>query len=150
MSAVTAPVGAPSANSARTIVSWAQRSSWTIGLVGLLAILLVFTKVIQPSYGVAGIQGLGISILPLGFAAVAQAVAVIAGGIDLSIGSMMALTSVIAATLMDGQSAEFGLAAVVGVLDASFGGAFMHRLSDLRFRPPHEALPVGEVLPARI
>src|SRR5450759_2749480 len=66
--------------------------------------------------GVAGIQGLGISILPLGFAAVAQAVAVIAGGIDLSIGSMMALTSVIAATLMDGQSAEFGLATAVGVL----------------------------------
>ena len=116
MTAVTTPAGAPAANSARTVVSWAQRSSWTIGLLGLLAILLVFTKIIQPSYGVAGIQGLGISILPLGFAAVAQAVAVIAGGIDLSIGSMMALTSVIAATLMDGQSAEYGLAVVIGVL----------------------------------
>ena len=116
MTAVTTPAGVPPASSARPIVSWALRSSWTIGLLGLLAILLVFTKVIQPSYGVAGIQGLGISILPLGFAAVAQAVAVIAGGIDLSIGSMMALTSVIAATLMDGQSAEYGLAVVIGVL----------------------------------
>ena len=116
MTAVTTPAGAPPANPARTIVSWAQRSSWTIGLLGLLAILLAFTKVIQPSYGVAGIQGLGISILPLGFAAVAQAVAVIAGGIDLSIGSMMALTSVVSATLMKGQSEEFAILVVVGVL----------------------------------
>ncbi len=45
---------------------------------------------------------------------------------------------------------ENDLAAVVGVLDAAFGGAFMHRLPDLRFRPPHEALPVGEVFSARV
>jgi ribose transport system permease protein len=71
---------------------------------------------IQPRYGVAGIQGLAISVLPLALAAVAQAVVVIAGGIDLSIGSMMALTSVVAATLMDGQSSEFAILVVVGVL----------------------------------
>jgi len=116
MTAVSVPEGASRTPSRRTILAWAGRSTWTIGLVGLLALLLIFTKLIQPTYGVAGIQGLGISVLPLGFAAVAQAVAVISGGIDLSIGSMMALTSVIAATLMDGQSPEFGLAVVVGVL----------------------------------
>ena len=60
--------------------------------------LLVFTKLIQPSYGVTGVQGLAISVLPLALAAVAQAVVVISGGIDLSIGSMMALTSVVAAS----------------------------------------------------
>jgi len=98
------------------VVASARRSTWTIGLLGLLAVLLSFTKIIQPSYGVTGVQGLGISVLPLAFAAVAQAVVVIAGGIDLSIGSMMALTSVVAATLMDGQSPEFGLAVVVGIL----------------------------------
>ena len=41
-----------------------------------------------------------ISVLPLALAAVAQAIVVISGGIDLSIGSMMALTSVVAAALM--------------------------------------------------
>ena len=62
-----------------------------LGLLGFLVILLAFTKLIQPSYGVTGVQGLAISVLPLALAAVAQAVVVISGGIDLSIGSMMAL-----------------------------------------------------------
>ena len=63
--------------------------------LGFLVVLLVFTKLIQPSYGVTGVQGLAISVLPLALAAVAQAIVVISGGIDLSIGAMMALTSVV-------------------------------------------------------
>ena len=55
-------------------------------------------------------------MLPLALAAVAQAIIVIAGGIDLSIGSMMALTSVISASLMEGQSGEYAVLVVVGVL----------------------------------
>ena len=43
-------------------------------------------------------------------------IVVIAGGVDLSIGSVMALTSVIAASLMEGQSDAFGVVVVVGVL----------------------------------
>ncbi len=101
---------------ADALAAWARHNTWTLGLIALLVALLVFTKLIQPTYGVTGIQGLGISVLPLGFAAVAQAVVVISGGIDLSIGSMMALTSVITATLMQGQSDAFGVAVVVGVL----------------------------------
>jgi ribose transport system permease protein len=94
----------------------ARRNTWTIALVGFLAVLLVFTKFLQPSYGVAAVQGLGSSVLPLALAAVAQAIVVISGGIDLSIGSMMALTSVITASLMQGQSDEFGIVVVIGVL----------------------------------
>jgi ribose transport system permease protein len=65
---------------------------------------------------VTGVQGLTISVLPLALAAVAQAIVVISGGIDLSVGSMMALTSVVAAVLMKDQSEEFGIAVVVLVL----------------------------------
>jgi len=93
-----------------------RRNAWTLGLLAFLVVLLVFTKVIQPGYGPIAAQGLGTSVLPLALAAVAQAIVVIAGGIDLSIGSMMALTSVVSATLMKGQSEEFGVAVVVGVL----------------------------------
>jgi ribose transport system permease protein len=92
------------------------RHAWTLGLLAFLAVLLVFTKVIQPRYGVAGVQGLAISAQPLALAAVAQAVCVIGGGIDLSIGSMMALTSVVAATQMKGQSEEYAILVVAGVL----------------------------------
>ena len=93
-----------------------QRNGWTLGLLGFLVVLLVFTKLIQPSYGVSGVQGLAIAILPLALAAAAQAVVVISGGIDLSIGSMMALTSVIAATRMDDQPPEVTVIAVILVL----------------------------------
>jgi ribose transport system permease protein len=114
MSAATA--AASRAAHAGMIGSAARRNAWTLGLLGFLAFLLVFTKLIQPSYGVTGVQGLAISVLPLALAAVGQAIVVISGGIDLSIGAMMALTSVISASLMKGQPEEFGIAVVVIVL----------------------------------
>jgi ribose transport system permease protein len=98
------------------VARWARRNGWTLSLLGFFVLLLAFTKLIQPSYGVAGIQGLAISVLPLALAAVAQAVVVISGGLDLSIGSMMALTSVVAAVLMEGQSETFGVGVVIGVV----------------------------------
>jgi ribose transport system permease protein len=96
--------------------SWARRNVWTVGLIGLLVVFLAVTKVLQPNYGPAAIQGLAIAILPIAFAAVAQAIVVISGGIDLSVGSMMALASVTSAVLMKGQGDLFGVAVVVGVL----------------------------------
>jgi ribose transport system permease protein len=93
-----------------------RRDSWTIGLIVLLAVLLAFTKSIQPRYGVTGVQGLAISVLPLALAAVAQAIVVVSGGLDRSIGSMMALTNVVAAVLMNGQSEQFGVVAALIVL----------------------------------
>ena len=93
-----------------------QRNAWTLGLLAFLAILVVFTKIIQPSYDARGIESLAISVLPLALAAAAQAVIVISGGIDLSIGSMMALTSVVAAANMDGQSEGYAVGVVVAVL----------------------------------
>lgn len=104
------------ADPAAELVGWARRNAWALGLIGFLIVLLLFTRFIQPRYGVAGIQGLAISVLPLALATVAQAVVVIGGGIDLSIGSIMALTSVISATLMKGQSEEVGILVVIAVL----------------------------------
>jgi len=95
---------------------WARRNNWTLGLIGLLAIFILVTKLIQPGYDAADLQGLAIGALPLAMAAVAQAIVVISGGIDLSVGSMMALTSVTAAALMKGQSEPFGILVVLGVL----------------------------------
>jgi ribose transport system permease protein len=98
------------------LAAWARRNAWTLGLIAILVILFVFTKLIQSTYGPAGVRGLAIGILPLAFAAVAQTMAVIARGIDLSIGSMMALTSVVAAVLMEDRGESFAILVVVGVL----------------------------------
>jgi ribose transport system permease protein len=94
----------------------ARRNTWVLSLVGTLILLLVFTKMIQPSYGSTALQGLAISVLPLALAAVAQACAVIARGIDLSIASMMALAGVVSARFMLDQSEGFAILVVVGVL----------------------------------
>jgi len=97
-------------------LSWARRNVWTLGLLGLLVAFSAITKILQPNYGPAAIQGLAIAILPIAFAAVAMAIVVISGGIDLSVGSMMALASVTSAVLMKAQGDLFGVAVVVGVL----------------------------------
>ena len=107
-----------------------RRQSWVVGLFVLLGLLLVFTKLIQPDYGPAGFGSLARAALPFAFAAAAQTIVVIAGGVDLSIASMMALTSVTAARLMDGASEEFALLVVplvlgLGLLLGTINGALI-------------------------
>ena len=95
---------------------WARRNRWTLGLFALLAGFLVFTTLIQPGYGAPEIQNLAIGALPIAFAAVAQAIVVISGGIDLSVGSMMALTSVDIGRPDEGPGEGFAVGVVIGVL----------------------------------
>jgi ribose transport system permease protein len=98
------------------VVGAARRNAWTVTLIGLLIGFLAITKLIQPNYAAPGIQGLAISILPIAFAAVAQTIVVISGGIDLSVGSIMALTSVCSAVLMKGQGDAVAVGVVVAIL----------------------------------
>jgi ribose transport system permease protein len=116
MTASAATAGTRRGSLADGLIGAARRNAWSIGLVAFLGVLLLFTRYIQPSYGASGVQNLAIAALPLALAAAAQAVIVIAGGIDLSIGSMMALTSVVAAANMDEQSPEYAVGVVVAVL----------------------------------
>jgi ribose transport system permease protein len=103
-------------SSKATVARFVKRNAWVIGLAGLLAVLFMITKTIQPNYGPPQVEALALAALPVAFAAAGQAIALISGGIDLSIGSMMALTSVTAAYLMKGNSEEFAILVVLGVL----------------------------------
>ena len=106
---VTRGRGRPATRSAapgRTLVAaWARRNAWTLGAARLSSPACSCSRS-SSSRATAPpqIQGLAIGVLPLALAAVAQAIVVISGGIDLSVGSMMALTSVTAAVLMKGQA----------------------------------------------
>jgi ribose transport system permease protein len=91
-------------------------NGWTLGLVGLLALLLVATKIIQPDFGVSGLDSVARSALPFALATVGMAIVVIAGGIDLSIAAMMSVASVTGATLMDGASDGQAALVVIAVL----------------------------------
>lgn len=88
-----------------------RRQGWVLGLVALFVVLFIATRLIQPAYGAGDFGSLVRAVLPYAFAVAAQAVVVIAGGIDLSVAATMALTSVSAAVLMDGAGA--GSAALV-------------------------------------
>ncbi|RWO57817.1 ABC transporter permease [Mesorhizobium sp.] len=93
-----------------------RRQGWVAGLLVLFVVLLVITRLIQPGYGSGDFGSLVRAVLPYAFAVAAQTIVVIAGGIDLSVGAMMALTSVTAATMMDGASEEYALFVVPFVL----------------------------------
>lgn len=114
MTAATGAAGARTSPAA-AITTLLRQNAWGLGLVLFLAALLVFTKVIQPSYGPPGIQSIASAVLPLALAAVGQALVVIAGGIDLSVGSIMAFMSVVSASLMKTYP-ELSVVIVIAVL----------------------------------
>lgn len=87
--------------------------AWTVSLIVIFVLLLVATFLIRPRFD---LRALAIASLPVAFAAAGQAIAVISGGIDLSIGSVMALTNVIAAVLLAEASPELSVGIVLLVL----------------------------------
>ena len=78
----------------------ARRHGWTIGVYLLLLGLILYWRTIPAEWGTFDVQSLAIDALPFAFAAMAQAVVIISGGIDLSIGSMMSLVNVVSAKYM--------------------------------------------------
>jgi ribose transport system permease protein len=98
------------------VTRWLRREGWVAGLCAIFVLLLVVTRLIQPGYGAGDFGSLARAALPFAFAVAAQTVVVIAGGIDLSVASMMALTSVTAARAMQGASDETAALVVVLVL----------------------------------
>jgi ribose transport system permease protein len=102
-----------------------RRHGWTIG-VFLLLIALVFYWRGQTTlkWGPFDVQSLAIDALPLCFAACGQAIVILSGGIDLSIGSMMALVNVVSARVMVHMSfRDAVLSSIVIVLGAALVGA---------------------------
>ena len=96
-----------------------------VGMPALLILALAFTALIHPEFGSFDVQSLALGALPLAMAAAAQAVVVLSGGIDLSVGSLMAVSNVLAASTM--QHASFTqsrlLAALILVAGALQGAA---------------------------
>lgn len=100
-----------------------RRNGWVLGLAVLLVALLLLTRLIQPSFGASGLESLARAALPFAFAAAAMTVVVIAGGIDLSVASMMAVAGVTAARLMEGVegAAALPMVALVLLIGAAMG-----------------------------
>ena len=95
-----------------------NRHGWTIGVYVLLVLLvLAYAWALAPvAFTSFDLGSIVIGALPLAFAAMAQSVIVISGGIDLSLGVVVAVINVIAASLMEKQSFATSLLIALGLM----------------------------------
>lgn len=92
------------------------RNSWVLGVWLLLGALIVWYSTLIPVFGQFQIVSISKNSLPLIYLAIGQAIIVIAGGIDLSMGSLLLLGNVLAARFMDEQSLGIVFLVAVGVI----------------------------------
>jgi ribose transport system permease protein len=89
------------------------RNAWVIGVWLLLGVLIFWYSHLVPRFGSFQIASITKNSLPLIYLAIGQAIIVIAGGIDLSLGPLLLLSNVIAARFMHEQ--PFGIVLLVGL-----------------------------------
>jgi ribose transport system permease protein len=100
-----------------------SRPARAAGMPLLFLASILATLAIHRDFGAFDVQSLALGALPLAMAATAQAIVVISGGIDLSVGSMIAVANVLSASLMEHASfrQSLALAALALVLGAVQG-----------------------------
>lgn len=120
MSAVATPLRWSPVNQRRTL----QRNAWTLGVYVILLALLVVYRIANGRFDSFDAQTIVGTATPLALAAMGQAVIVLAGGIDLSIGPLMSLVNVLAALWMvNANFPEAILVSLVLVALVAFIGA---------------------------
>jgi ribose transport system permease protein len=113
-----------------------RRNAWTLGTYVLFLVVLGFTIAIHPTYGPYEVRSLVVGALPLAFCAVAQTCVVLGGGIDLSIGAMMAVANVLAAHYMLGRDFQTSLLVAFLVLVGGTLAGSLNGVIALRTRVP--------------
>lgn len=108
---VATPLPRPTSRASR----FRRRQGWVVGVAVLLLVLVAWRYSQIPAFGTFEIRTITAGTMTLALLAMAQAVVVISGGIDLSVGAMMVLTNCIAARLMLDQplGSVFAVAALV-------------------------------------
>jgi len=102
----------------------------------LFVAVMIFTISIHPDYGPFEVQSLVVGAMPLAFAAVAQTCVVLGGGIDLSIGAMMAVANVLAARYMLGHDFQTAILISLAVLVGGTLAGALNGLIALRTKVP--------------
>ena len=126
-----------------------RRHGWTAAVyVLLLALMAVLAggAAIKPDYGAFEWSSLALGALPLALAAAAQTMVVLSGGIDLSIGPLMALANVLAVRAMIGHDFNYALVvAAIVLVEVTLAGALngfvivLTRVPDIAAKLGHTA-----------
>jgi galactofuranose transport system permease protein len=129
MSNAATAVGAKGAGRAR-IADYAP----TYGALAALVLLLVINSVFTPNFfDVNNFRNILLQVAPTVLVAVGMTLVIATGGIDLSVGSLMAIASAVAATQLDrGAGVAVLLALVVATGFGAFNGAL---ISGFRIQP---------------
>ncbi len=98
-----------------------KRQGWTLGVAGLLVVLLLWRASQLPDLGGFEIRTITAGTMPLAFLAMAQGVIVVSGGVDLSVGAMMVLANCLSALWMEDQNLGACLAFAVLTLAVTVG-----------------------------
>ena len=109
----TVPVPPPALVRAR------RRHGWLVAVAVLLGVLVLWRISQVPAFGSFETRTIVAGTMALAFLAMAQAVVIISGGIDLSVGSMMVLANCLAATWMADAGPGRTAAVAVAVLALS-------------------------------
>lgn len=98
-----------------------RASTWTT--IVLLVLAFALNVVLQPDFfSQYSIMSTSATLLPLLLVAFAQAVIVIGGGLDLSLGAIVALSSVVAVQVMQGDSSRLLLGVLAAILTGVLAG----------------------------
>src|SRR6266508_2105092 len=79
----------------------ARRQGWATGVAVLLVVLVLWRRSQVDDFGAFEIRTITAGAMSLAFLAMAQAVVVISGGIDLSVGAMLVFTNCLSALWME-------------------------------------------------
>lgn len=94
-----------------------RRLPTLLGVMVLVIVVLIYLSIHPRGLSSSVVESFANSAAPLAFAAIAQTFPVLTGGLDLSIGGIVALTNAIASLLLEGSPVHiiFGVAAVIFV-----------------------------------
>ena len=107
--------------------SWTKRFNFRLNYavtLGLLILAVVINAALQPTFFTQySLTSNFATFAPLVFAAIAQAIIIIGGGIDLSLGAQVAFISVVTLRVMDGQDSRIWLGVITALVTGAACGA---------------------------
>lgn len=107
--------------------SWQKRFNFSLNAavtLGLLVFAVALNAYLQPTFFTQySLTSNFATFTPLVFAALAQAIVILGGGLDLSLGAQIAFISVVALRVMDGQDSRIFLGLIAALLTGAACGA---------------------------
>ncbi|HZF49171.1 MAG TPA: ABC transporter permease [Polyangiaceae bacterium] len=113
-----------------------SRPPWVGPLAALLAVYAIFMVLSPSTFGrTQNLVTMARQTVVVGIAASGMTLVIIAGGIDLSVGSMVALTTVLVASILKSGSGAAAAAALAVLATAALGTATGLLVASLKIRP---------------